>query len=182
MRRARLVLLNGPPGAGKSTLARHLAEDAPLALALDVDQLKHALGRWDEELDRAGLHARELALALAAAQLASGRDVLVGQYVARPAFLDQLASVAAAADASWVEILLDVDEATLRARLDARARRPERPEQRVNARLVGPDDAPRLLESLTAVRAQRPGLHVVDARGDLEATAAAVRAVLDAVR
>ncbi len=40
---ARLVLINGAPGSGKSTLAHALAARRPLALALDVDQLKHAL-------------------------------------------------------------------------------------------------------------------------------------------
>jgi predicted kinase len=178
----RLVVLNGAPGAGKSTLARRLAEETPLALALDVDQLKQALGKWQSDTALSGLHARRLALALVAEQLDGGHDVLVGQYLARTAFLEQLEAEAGRAGADWWEILLDVDEETLRDRLSARAAHPERPEQAVNARLVGPEDASRLLASLDGVRARRPRMRSVDARGDLEATAAAVRRMLDAQR
>jgi adenylate kinase family enzyme len=40
----RLVLVNGAPGAGKSTIAQALAGDRELTLALDVDAIKHSLG------------------------------------------------------------------------------------------------------------------------------------------
>ncbi|MCT1910641.1 ATP-binding protein [Brachybacterium paraconglomeratum] len=43
-----LLLLNGAPGSGKSTLAAR----RPLALALDVDQLKHSLAGWEEDPQR----------------------------------------------------------------------------------------------------------------------------------
>jgi predicted kinase len=41
---ARLLLLNGPPGIGKSTLARRWADDRPGTLCLDVDLLHRFLG------------------------------------------------------------------------------------------------------------------------------------------
>jgi adenylate kinase family enzyme len=44
---ARVILINGAPGAGKSTIAHLLAERRRLTLALDVDNIKHALGQWD---------------------------------------------------------------------------------------------------------------------------------------
>lgn len=47
---SRLVLINGAPGAGKSTLAQALAQDRPMTLALDIDALKHSLGCWAEGL------------------------------------------------------------------------------------------------------------------------------------
>lgn len=178
-RTPRLVLLNGAPGAGKSTLARLLAEDRPLALAVDVDQLKHALGGWEEDTAASGMRARELALALIDVQLGAGQDVVLGQYLARTAFPEQLEAAAARAGAEFRELLLEVDERTLAARLAARAADPQRPEQAVNARLVGPEDAERLLASLDAMRGARPQMQSVDARGDLEETADAVRALLE---
>ena len=36
----RLIVLNGTPGCGKSTLARMFADDHPLALNLDIDQVR----------------------------------------------------------------------------------------------------------------------------------------------
>ena len=41
-----LLLLNGAPGSGKSTLAALLTAERPGALALDIDAIKHSLGRW----------------------------------------------------------------------------------------------------------------------------------------
>src|SRR5699024_11891186 len=59
------------PGSGKSTLAARLAEERPLALALDIDVLKHSLGGWDEDLTRSGLQARRLAAAMIGQHLRS---------------------------------------------------------------------------------------------------------------
>lgn len=76
----RLVLINGSPGSGKSTLADGLAQDRPMTLALDVDVIKHSLGRWSDDLLASGPHARRLSLALAREQLSAGYDVVLGQY------------------------------------------------------------------------------------------------------
>jgi predicted kinase len=36
----RMILLNGPPSCGKSTLARRYAQEHPLSLNLDVDRIR----------------------------------------------------------------------------------------------------------------------------------------------
>lgn len=41
---ARLILLNGMPGIGKSTLAERYADDHPGVLNLDVDRLGRTMG------------------------------------------------------------------------------------------------------------------------------------------
>jgi adenylate kinase family enzyme len=41
---ARLVLINGAPGGGKSTLARRYAEEHPLTLVLALQQLCDEVG------------------------------------------------------------------------------------------------------------------------------------------
>lgn len=73
----RLVLINGAPGSGKSTLAHRLAQDRPLTLALDVDVLKHSLGRWGDDVRISGLHARRLSLVLVREHLDTGYDVVL---------------------------------------------------------------------------------------------------------
>jgi predicted kinase len=77
----RLILLNGPPGCGKSTLARRYVEDHPLALNLDIDRIRDLLGRWPDHPHQAGLAARAIALAAARAHLRAGHDVMIPQYV-----------------------------------------------------------------------------------------------------
>ncbi|HLQ79752.1 MAG TPA: AAA family ATPase [Brachybacterium sp.] len=175
---ATLMLLGGAPGSGKSTLAARLAEERPLALALDIDVLKHSLGGWDEDLTRSGLQARRLAAAMIGQHLADGHDVLLGQYLARTSFIEQLEQLAADHGARFVEVVLVLEERTLAQRLQERRERPDRPEQTRNDRFVGPDQAGELVDSIEDVLAKRPAARRVDASGSIADTLTAVRALL----
>ena len=53
----RLILLNGPPGVGKSTIALLYAQGHPLALNLDIDLVRRQLGRWTSNPEEPGLPA-----------------------------------------------------------------------------------------------------------------------------
>lgn len=174
----RLVLINGAPGSGKSTVAATLAQERPLTFALDVDTVKHALGRWDEDALRSGTHARRLSVAMAREQLISGLDIIVGQYLARAPFIEELEGLADECGAQFHEFVLDLDAIALAARLAARVASPDRPEHEVNNRLVSPDDAVELAHTLDWVRQARPNAVWVDARGSLAATARLIRARL----
>ena len=176
----RVVLINGAPGSGKSTIAQALAQDRSMTLALDIDGLKHSLGRWDEDPSTAGLHARRLTLALAGEQLRAGFDLVIGQYLARPSFIDDLERLAEGHGARFHEFVLDLDAATLAERLAERASNPDLREHAVNNRLVGPDDATALVQSIQPLRDSRPGAVWVDAAGSLSSTLDTVRAALRA--
>lgn len=67
-----LIFLTGAPASGKSTLARRLVAERPLALLLDLDTLRRQLGDWRADPASAGVRAREIGLAIARAQLAAG--------------------------------------------------------------------------------------------------------------
>lgn len=176
----RLVLINGAPGSGKSTIAQALAQDKAMTLALDIDGLKHSLGRWDEDPSASGLHARRLATALASEQLRAGFDLVIGQYLARTPFIEDLERMAARHGARFYEFVLDLDAATLAKRLAERAGSPDRLEHAVNNRLVGPDDATALVQALESLRQRRPHAQWVKAAGSLSSTLGIVRAALQA--
>lgn len=129
----RLILLNGPPGAGKSTLARRYAEEHPPALDLDVDRVRDLVGGWRADPGRAGLLARAAALAAARAHLGAGYDVVVPQLVARPPFLAQAAELAAELGCPFRHVVL----------LDGRDDAARRFARRTGA---AHDDAARLLD------------------------------------
>jgi predicted kinase len=117
---ARLIVLNGPPAVGKSTLARRYAEDHPLSLALDLDRLRRLMGRWRDDPQRAGLRARALSLIMARDHLSAGFDVVLPQFLGRPQFLEQAEEVAASVGAHFSEFVLMDNRDEIVRRFDAR--------------------------------------------------------------
>ncbi|HEY0500622.1 MAG TPA: AAA family ATPase [Kutzneria sp.] len=163
-----LLLLNGPPGVGKSTVAARYVDDHPLALNLDIDLLRAQLGRWPEDPGRAGLLARDLAVAAARTHLLAGHDVVVPQFLARPEFIDRLAALAASVDTAFVEvILLDSKENTLR-------RFQERDD---TSKAVDPLELSTMYDRLLALAADRPWAKVIPTT-DVTQTYARLLAVL----
>jgi predicted kinase len=103
---ARLIVLNGPPAIGKSTIARRYVDDHPLSLDLDIDSIRRLLGRWQDDPTRAGLLARAMTLTMAREHLGAGHDVVLPQYLGRTQFLEQAEQVAARAGAQFHEFVL----------------------------------------------------------------------------
>ncbi|HEY2271243.1 MAG TPA: AAA family ATPase [Jatrophihabitantaceae bacterium] len=101
-----LILLNGPPAIGKSTLAERYVDEHPLALNLDLDGVRRMLGQWQERPIEAGLLARAMTLEMARVHLSGGHDVVIPQYLGRPQFLQQAEQVATEVHAKFAEFVL----------------------------------------------------------------------------
>lgn len=100
---ARLILLNGMPGVGKSTLAARYLAEHPGVLCVEADVLRTWIGGDPDDHAEA---ARHLSLALAAAHLKQGHDVVVPQLVARVDQIEHYEAVARDAGAELVEVVL----------------------------------------------------------------------------
>lgn len=180
----RLILLNGAPGTGKSTLARRYVDDNPLALAVDIDTVRRMLGAWQHDPMTAGRAARRLALAMAREHLASGRDVIVPQFLGRVDFVLELEALAAEAGVPFVEVTLIADPDAVIARFRRRSAAPETAEHRDAAVLqeaAGGADALRdACARVAAVVASRPSTHPIDVvDGAVDEAYAALRAALN---
>ncbi|MCK9795594.1 ATP-binding protein [Isoptericola sp. 4D.3] len=98
-----LLLLNGLPGVGKSTVAAALAALRAGTLVLDVDVVRALIS--GDPADTAE-PARRLALDMARSHLRSGADVVVPQLVARPDQVVRFERSAAGAGARFAHVLL----------------------------------------------------------------------------
>ncbi|NIH84779.1 AAA family ATPase [Amycolatopsis granulosa] len=158
-----LILLNGPPACGKSTLARRYVDDHPLALNLDVDRVRSLIGGWRDEPHAAGRLARGIALAAARAHLTSGHDVVIPQFLGRTTFIEQLERLVAEVGATFHEVvLLDSKENTVRRFAD-RARAAADPLHVEAQEMIGRgfDDVPAMYDRLLDVISARPGARIV---------------------
>ncbi len=103
---SRLIHLNGPPGIGKSTLARRYVAEHPGVLNCDVDVLRTLVGGWESDFQQAGELIRPAALAMMAAYLANGHDVVLPQMLMDPTELARFEGCAAGVGAQFVERFL----------------------------------------------------------------------------
>jgi predicted kinase len=160
-----LILLNGPPACGKSTLARRYVEDHPLALNLDIDCVRSLIGGWRDDPLAAGMLARDIALSAARVHSASGHDVVVPQFLGRMAFIEQLERVAGDAGATFHEVVLLDSRENARRRFVERHRAASASShaeaREIAWRLVSPEELSTMYDRLMSVIGARPDARVV---------------------
>jgi predicted kinase len=167
---ALVLLLNGAPGIGKSTLARRLARDLPGMVVVDVDVIRTSLPEWSARPE-SRLEARSLAIDRVEAALVEGHDVVVPQLLARPEFADELAGVAATQGARFLEVLLRAPLAEVTDRFLARRRMSRAPHPEG-------DLDPAELPGVVAALHRRTGVLPVDASGSEDQAYVALRRAL----
>ncbi len=181
MTRSPLVLLNGPPGIGKSTLAPLLVRQRPLSLCLDIDLLRRLLSAWTEHQQESGSLARDLAAAAARTHLQGGHAVVIPQFLGQFPFIERLEALASDLGAPFRHVVLMADKEQAIARFRARSEAPDALEQHREAADLsgGTAGLAGMYDALLNVLAQRPDAVVVDSlRGDVPATLQRLQAAL----
>lgn len=179
---ARLILINGMPGVGKSTLARRFAADHPGTLVCDVDVLRTFVSGWRDDFIGAGARIRPAALGLISGYLRDSGDVVLPQLFARLSELERFERAALDVGAEFVEVLLEPVEKDPLRRFHDRddGSDPWHPIVREIVAESGGDEHLRTYEAkLTDLLAHRPATKVVSSvAGEVEATYGSLCAAL----
>lgn len=117
---ARLIHLNGAPGAGKSTVAERYVAEHPGVLNCDIDRLPCLVGGWADDFDRVGQVVQPVALAMIRAHLDGGHDVVLPQMLASPERRATFRAAATDAGHDYVHLLLQAQPGEAAARFYGR--------------------------------------------------------------
>jgi broad-specificity NMP kinase len=123
----KLILINGPAGIGKTTVAKKLHEDMPFSFLLDLDDQRNFISHWRERRQEAGILSFDIALAIAETCFKNGVDFISGKAIfdtiqegREKNFLDMFIDIGHKYGAEVYEIMLWADKQTVIERANKR--------------------------------------------------------------
>ena len=150
----KLIILNGPCGVGKSTIAEKLHASMPLSYLVDVDAVSRNISHYRDYKEE----RRELTLTVARAMmdavLSSNRDVIVDKMVYDPAILDSYHTIANKYHAEVFEIILWAPKDVVMQRANVRGWH--------EGGLLTPEKCEMFWNKIDELKANRPKAKVVD--------------------
>lgn len=111
MHKPTLILLNGPAGIGKTTIAQRYIRERPLALSVNNDALVAMIGQWLQHEDEAWEMVFNFTCDMARGHLQGGHDVILPYLVREGAQAVTFAQIAAESGARYCEVLLTTTKA-----------------------------------------------------------------------
>jgi len=151
----KLIILNGPPGVGKSTIAARLHQELPSSAIIDIDELRRTtMPDYREQREESLRLAHELAAEAIDDNFKNGYDVIIDKAISDSGTIDSFIEIGKRYDAQICEFILFADKATVQKRADERGYRP--------GSLLTQEKVGEMWEKANALRIQRPNALVVD--------------------
>lgn len=157
----RLIILNGPVGIGKTTLAKRLQENMPLSFFIHFDELRRHIGGYREKPHESRVLTFDLVFSIAETCFKQGKDVLIDKIMydrlekgKKQTSLTQLIGIAEKYDADIHEFIIWADKETVLSRLEERGYR--------EGGLLTPEKAEKFWEEMKKFKDSRPQATIVD--------------------
>ena len=119
MARCRVVLVNGPFGAGKTTVAEYIAEVNPTYRVCDWDDVAINTSTNLEKPERTKIRLKNL-LVLLRQTIRSGYSVIIPNTINEHDIINAIKIATENKGAGFTHVVLDIDETTCMTRLSSR--------------------------------------------------------------
>jgi len=150
----RLIILNGPTGVGKSTVAAQLHKEMPDSVLVNVDELRRTIPGYQENRKESLRSAYDLTREEIERGFDEGKDVIIDKTIGDSDVLDTFITIAHKHGADIHEFILFTSKAHLRERTDKRGYKP--------GGFLTPEKVEEHWEQANTLRIQRPNVMVVD--------------------
>ncbi len=116
----KLILINGPTGVGKSTIAKKIHSVLPLSFLLDIDAQRRNISNYKKYRVESKDLVLSLSLAIVENYLQNGHDVIIDKVLTDAQVSDHFLELGKKYGATVFEFVLNTDKETLMARADER--------------------------------------------------------------
>ncbi len=116
----KIIIINGPCGVGKSSIAERLHKNRPHSFLLDIDSLRRLFSQYREERDESRMASLELAESMVSTCLDMGYDVIIDKMQFDIEVLDAYYEIAGGKGAEVKEIILWASKDVVMERAHAR--------------------------------------------------------------
>jgi broad-specificity NMP kinase len=154
MKTAKLIIINGPCGIGKSTVASALHDSMPLSYLVDIDAISRNISHYREYRAERWEIRETVAQAIIRALISVNRDVIVDKMMFDQKILNDYHSIAKEHKAGTHEIILWAPKDVVMKRADDRG-------WRENG-LLTPEKCEIFWDKIDALKNARPKATVID--------------------
>lgn len=158
----KLIIINGPPGAGKSSVSEALHGLFPtLTLLLKFDVQRRFLKNRHEDIEASNRLTFKMCLAMTEVCLQENKDVIFERAIIENNVLDNFVALGKKYDAQIFEFILWADKETI---LYRNTTRPMPADAAPDTKRVTDETAEKFWNNINELKAQRPHAHVIDVK------------------
>lgn len=150
----KLILINGPTGVGKSTIAQKVHQSYPLSFLLDIDAQRRYISEYREHPAESRELVLKLSIAIVENYLQSGHDIIIDKVLTDVAVVEKFVELGKKYGAEVFEFILNTDKEILIARAEERGYIP--------GSMLTPEKVPEFWDRIQKYITERPNAVVVE--------------------